>query len=370
MSDYQFQDFGAHARRESQDRIGYSGWDDQAYNVPPSRITIPNTFDYWHTRIQDPVVPNNYISPEAHVGWLNPVMPAPLGGFELSRNDAPFQDITSYLNTTVPEIGYTGSHTIGTGLYSHSTVGQTVGVRPASFIAQQSWPHHGTRKCAVKSCEFRYIAVQDGKNHVQAMHRDMYTCDQCMEMFTSAENLGWHASNLGHTAFICKQEDCEIGFTRLDTYLRHQRSHQKDARRFPCKYCKKYRGKNGFKRKDHLTQHVRNYHHIGEDDAHVNYDRRWCPKADCTKSKPAGIPAYSYEQRAFQSSKKWIDHMRTEHDESEFSCPQPGCDRTNGKGYFSNAALRSHLRKVHGTDGSFDMSIQNNLYPIRATYST
>jgi hypothetical protein len=66
-------------------------------------------------------------------------------------------------------------------------------------------------------------------------------------------------------------------------------------------------------------------------------------------------------KRAFSSSKEWIKHMRTVHDESEFSCPQAGCVRVNGKGYFRDYDLRAHLRKVHGTDGSFDMSLRNDL---------
>jgi hypothetical protein len=43
--------------------------------------------------------------------------------------------------------------------------------------------------------------------------------------------------------------------------------------------------------------------------------------------------------------------MRTVHDESEFPCLQPGCDRINAKGYFRKSDLRAHLRKFHGTDG-------------------
>jgi hypothetical protein len=198
-------------------------------------------------------------------------------------------------------------------------------------------------------------------NHMQTMHRYTHTCDQCLEVFELSWNLDSHALQSGHTTFICKQEDCEKGFSRLDTYSRHQRSHQKDARRFPCKYCRKYRGKNGFKRSDHLTQHIRNYHHIENEKDKMNrlYDRKWCPKADCTESRPAGV--IDFFAQAFPSSKEWINHMRTDHDESQFSCPQPGCDRVNGKGYFRGADLRSHLRKVHGTDGSFDMSIENYL---------
>jgi hypothetical protein len=254
------------------------------------------------------------------------------------------------------------SNTVGTVLSSSSTAGQAIGVRPASLATLPSLPHYDTRKCAVESCEFRYVSAQDGRNHMQTMHWAADTCDQCLEVFRCIQSLEMHTYMTGHIGFICKQDDCEKGFSRWDTYTRHQRTHQKDARRFPCKYCKKYKGKNGFKRKDHLTQHVRNYHHIGEDDISSRHWRKWCPKLDCTESRPAGVPMWS-DQSAFPSSKECINHIRTEHDESEFSCPQPGCDRVNGKGYFRKNDLRAHLRKVHGTDGSFDMSIWNNLYP-------
>ncbi|EUC51009.1 hypothetical protein COCMIDRAFT_62707, partial [Bipolaris oryzae ATCC 44560] len=120
------------------------------------------------------------------------------------------------------------------------------------------------------------------------------------------------------------------------------REHQDDAPRFPCRYCRKYRGSKGFKRRDHLIQHVRNYHHIGENDRDENwsYGRYWCRNLGCAhKAGKDGI---------FSTSREYIKHMRTIHDESEFPCPQPGCDRVNSKGYFRKADLRTHLRKVHG----------------------
>ena len=159
---------------------------------------------------------------------------------------------------------------------------------------------------------------------------------------------------------MCKHEGCEKKFSRLDTYQRHQRTHQEDAKRFPCKYCKKYRGKNAFGRKDHLTQHVRGYHHINEGgQGETPYDRKWCPKKDCIDTIPSMA---DYRQPGvFRSPKEWFKHVRTVHDESEYSCPQHGCDRVNGKGYFREADLRAHLRKVHGTDGTFDRSIRHDL---------
>ncbi|RYO19893.1 hypothetical protein AA0113_g7482 [Alternaria arborescens] len=97
MDDYQFQDFGCEPYQDD--------WSTrQANNVPQSWITTPNIFD-WDTGFQDHIITNNYIPSETHVGWLNPVMSAPLGGFELSWDDATLQDVTSYSSTPVPEIG-------------------------------------------------------------------------------------------------------------------------------------------------------------------------------------------------------------------------------------------------------------------------
>jgi len=210
------------------------------------------------------------------------------------------------------------------------------------------------------SCEFQYTSQSAYKDHMRAMHQDVLTCDECMYAGKSQYEIALHASSTGHASFICKHDGCEKKFARLDTYQRHQRTHREDAKRFPCKYCRKYRGKNGFKRKDHLTQHVRIYHHIGEgEQIGHKFDRKWCPKEECSQSKPAFMSFR--DQGAFTSSDGWIKHMRTVHDESEWSCPQHGCDRVNGNGYFRPADLRTHLRKVHNTDGSFDEGIRNDL---------
>jgi len=227
-------------------------------------------------------------------------------------------------------------------------------------MRQQSPSQPGSKICIVLSCDFQYTSQLTYQNHMRAMHQDLLTCDECMYVGKSQYELERHTSNTGHGSFICKHDGCEKTFPRRDTYQRHQRTHQGDAQRFPCKYCKKYRGKNGFKRKDHLTQHVRNYHHIGEgEQGGAPIDRKWCPKKECSESRPAGVDVS--QQCAFTTSKEWIKHMRTVHDESEFSCPQAGCDRVNGKGYFRSADLRIHLRKAHSTDGSFDQSIRNDL---------
>jgi uncharacterized Zn-finger protein len=196
---------------------------------------------------------------------------------------------------------------------------------------------------------------------MQRAHRKAVQCDQRSHWSKTYHELELHASATGHVSFACKHPNCRRRFSRHDTYQRHLRSHGQSAKRLSCSYCKKYRGSNGFQRKDHLTQHIRNYHHIGEDEVwrvslDKSYDREWCPKAGCSEAKPLSViwgnPA------VFASSTDYVEHMRKVHNDSDFHCPQPGCDRINGKGYFRKPDLRAHVRKVHDTDGTLETDKQ------------
>jgi hypothetical protein len=251
---------------------------------------------------------------------------------------------------------------MNTGLRYLDSVDEFNPTISTTLAGQASLSDHSGRECVIHSCGFRFTRSRDYQPHLRAVHQDVFTCDECMYVGKSQYEVALHASNTGHASFSCNHDGCGKRFSRLDTYQRHERTHREDAKRFPCRYCKKYRGPKGFKRKDHLTQHIRNYHHIGEDEeVGKMFDRKWCPKQECTDSKPDSMPHWDRGGKGtFASSKEWIKHIRTVHDESEFSCPQPGCDRVNGKGYFCQNDLRAHLRKVHGTDGSFDMSLRND----------
>ncbi|KAF2865465.1 hypothetical protein BDV95DRAFT_586467 [Massariosphaeria phaeospora] len=220
---------------------------------------------------------------------------------------------------------------------------------------------HATLICRMKPCTFKTYSYANEfyYDHMRTDHPDTHTCDECTQSFRSQVQLNFHASDMGHAAFKCRHTNCGKTFARLDTYDRHQKSHDEDAPRHPCKYCKKYRGLNGFKRKDHLTQHLRGYHHIGE---HViNGHEAWgrtlaCPHKDCPEYRESQYwedRTFVWNDRAFTKRADYVSHMRKIHDESEFSCPEFGCDRVGKKGYFRRADLRTHLKKVHGTDGSF-----------------
>jgi uncharacterized Zn-finger protein len=208
---------------------------------------------------------------------------------------------------------------------------------------------HATLKCRVQPCEYTHSGRDhDDNNHLKTSHPELFICQQCKTPFDSPRWMDSHAYTTGHNPFICNHQDCGKTFSRFDTYQRHQTAHQEDAKRFPCKYCKKYRGTNGFKRKDHLTQHLRGYHHIGEGEAKKEiYPYRYsCEKVDCPEYT---INLYSCDpRRPFSCKSELMKHMKTVHNASVFPCPEPNCDRVEAKGYFRPADLRNHLKKVHG----------------------
>ncbi|KAI1561384.1 hypothetical protein PtrEW4_010634, partial [Pyrenophora tritici-repentis] len=195
-------------------------------------------------------------------------------------------------------------------------------------------------KCSLESCQHPCSDTHELEAHERSVHPNLPRCDECSKLVRSNYELNYHVGNSGHIPYACKKDGCASKFTQSAGLTRHMRKHQVDAKRFPCKYCKKYRGKNGFKRRDHLAQHVRNYHHI-EDDGGSQGWQLICEKEGCSKSKPAS--ANSPETELFKFSGKRNKHIRTVHDHSYYQCPQPGCNRVNGKGYFVASALKAHL---------------------------
>ncbi|KAK0653490.1 Zinc finger protein 76 [Lasiodiplodia hormozganensis] len=200
--------------------------------------------------------------------------------------------------------------------------------------------------CPIPDCEDAYRVKTYLRYHIQNNHQELRKCNQCQEEFGTIAALGYHASETGHASFFCPDEGCGKTFSRFDVFQRHQDTHRLDVPRHPCQYCRKYRGANGFKRKDHLTQHVRNYHHIGVDEfRRDNTRQRSCPREDCSEWRPKGTWG---DRHAFQKSSDYIAHMRKVHKESEFPCTEPGCERNGPKGYFRMRDLQKHKFKEHG----------------------
>lgn len=74
----------------------------------------------------------------------------------------------------------------------------------------------------------------------------------------------WHAplTPNGKAPFICVCDGNKT-FTRLDTLRRHIKSKNGEGKRLPCPLCEKYDDPRGFLRREHLVQHLRREHKVG-----------------------------------------------------------------------------------------------------------
>ncbi len=145
----------------------------------------------------------------------------------------------------------------------------------------------------------RLVRLHD---HECEHHPNMRRCSECGVKTHSTGELEWHALRTGHGALLCPQDGCDSTFSRFDVMRRHYLNHAADVQRYPCPHCKKYRGKNGFKRKDHLTQHLRGYHHIGEVENIEFIFEKSCPHGDC----------FAYRGSVNRDGQCWPETIETE----------------------------------------------------------
>ena len=215
---------------------------------------------------------------------------------------------------------------------------------------------HRPFECPQIECEATFRRRCELARHQRERHLDdldhgyqsqsRLTCSECNERFDSQWTLYHHARDQQHALYICK---CGEGFSRSDVLDRHLKNYVKDAQKFPCTYCK--RGDRSFKRRDHLTQHLRAYHHIGVEEEYHPYLKRVCPHASCPQHR--GPDFFRLEEKEKQRTKpfdkdaKYFEHMRKSHNESHFPCDIYGCSRVDEKGYFREVDLLKHRKKEH-----------------------
>ncbi|KAF2503001.1 hypothetical protein BU16DRAFT_26265 [Lophium mytilinum] len=199
-------------------------------------------------------------------------------------------------------------------------------------------------RCYHHTCKQSFLNYPLRDRHVREVHPEVrLRCHECTEAFESAAALGRHAADTSHAAFSCDADDCLATFARFDIYERHKNLHEDNGSRFPCPHCRKHRGANGFKRKDHLTQHLRNYHNMEKKPSASPWYGRSCPRKGCPDYRS---PARWWDY-AFDKVSDFTKHMKRVHDESPFPCTEPSCDRVGGKGYFRRRDLVKHQQKEH-----------------------
>lgn len=224
---------------------------------------------------------------------------------------------------------------------------------------------HAALQCRVKDC-FQFFADEPlRKTHERCPHnKDHYrietsnplACIECNAVLPSQHSLNVHANLEKHSPFRCA---CGITFARVDVLHRHIKSYSKEMPEFPCTFCKFHRGRRGFRRRDHLVQHLEGYHKFDSNETNrVSPVRREasggmliCSHAGCEYHREKTYFSFGLGKilgdSPFSKQSELTKHLKKVHDESLFPCNVYGCDKVGGKGYTRQKDLMKHQASKH-----------------------
>ncbi|KAH6656240.1 hypothetical protein BKA67DRAFT_531525 [Truncatella angustata] len=214
---------------------------------------------------------------------------------------------------------------------------------------------HRAFKCRLENCSQTFFDPRHRKGHEAHSHvQEHYqiegsiplACIECGEVLSNRARLQAHANEKSHSPFQCA---CRMKFARVDVLHRYIDSYSSDMLKHPCKICKLHRGRRGFKRRDHLVQHLRGYHKFDAEEvsrmpsSQDNYRRgfsaidiKWriCPHVGCEHHRGP----------SFHDLNRWKKEV---HDETPHPCDVPGCDRRGASGYMRQKDLMKHRAAKH-----------------------
>ncbi|KAF7954203.1 hypothetical protein EAE96_005332 [Botrytis aclada] len=199
---------------------------------------------------------------------------------------------------------------------------------------------HEAFHCPIPGCLVALNGSYQDKDHLKTCHgAAKLACHQCGDLFDYMTQLDDHARRSGHSAYMCRYPDCESTAGRISDLIRHQSCHKRDVPRHPCPHCRTYRGSNGFKRKDHLRQHISNYHKIEVNYTGNKYESPFrCKLYNCR---------YSTRSQDLRSLDDLTQHMLVEHNSSAFVCDRVSCDRVGLNGFDTQKLFLDHIKKEH-----------------------
>jgi len=200
-----------------------------------------------------------------------------------------------------------------------------------------------------------------GSAHGRLLTGLLNQCSECSTTFLTKAALYLHSKESNHSPYSCL---CGNRFSRLDVLDRHIHSSCSFSTNYPCTYCKKYRGTGAFRRRDHLTQHLKGYHRMEMSlDSEASFLTRHktppskkrdkifsCPYEGCLDNRSANINKVNEQNQAestFQTQSQLTQHIREIHDGSLFPCRETHCLRIGGRGFFRKRDLMNHMREHH-----------------------
>jgi hypothetical protein len=235
----------------------------------------------------------------------------------------------------------------------------------AYLVCHAETYQHATLVCRIPGCRQAFSTWaqcirHEADPHITEHHRvpdpDGLACSECSEVFTTKQGLHNHSIARQHSPYACS---CGAKFAREDTLNRHFISLNEDSPKFPCNFCKRHGGKSGFRRRDHLVQHLQGYHKFDTEKVDRACPRKGiqsrrfllCPHVGCEASREASFHSLTLQEkvtlRPFKSKAEYSRHMKDVHAESPFPCSISGCARVGSKGYTREKDLMKHYADKH-----------------------
>lgn len=124
-----------------------------------------------------------------------------------------------------------------------------------------------------------------------------------------------------------------------------------------CPHCPRT-----FHRKDHVTQHLRQYHRVSNDTNErlvvlCMHQEHTLPSLDLVSLHGSLTPRCG---QAFASNAELQKHIRKVHKETPFQCPVYGCSRVGADGCVSKHARATHQRKEHAGMDEVSLEAMNH----------
>lgn len=199
--------------------------------------------------------------------------------------------------------------------------------------------------------------VTEGSETSASFHYRKHTSENSRYEHLNSHHAGQHLALSTSRPFKCH---CGLDSTKLYTLERHVRVASKHLTPdFPCTKCTAYQGINGFRRKDHLVQHMKFFHKYSDEQLADLFPSRRptlrpavrpCHFETCDyyrDTRPKELNTGEQGKRQFHKQSDYTMHMRKEHDWSPYPCPAEGCNKQRGEGYFSVSAFEKHYGEKH-----------------------